>query len=1607
MADSIVYPVGGMDYDSEDRSIEAGDYRYALNIRNSYAYGERQGVATNLYGNEQITGYALPNGINKVIGYIEDTFFQTGIYFVWNSNGNHQILRYYPNKITNSNPYGVIEQIIQYDFNWTENEQITGISLVDGKLLYWTDSIKPRTINIDKGNNTEKRKSWKVYLPNNYVQPFQSWGWSVYSMDGIQLFAGVFSFAGNTTREQAFEQIANTINAAVPQYLTAQSCGCDLDVTEVGVNQVYFDFAGNGNYKVVANNWYGLNLVERYFDLIEWIPAFQPTYEWRKDVERQSNFVKNNVWQFRLQYIYDDNQESKLSPISNISLNNISCNDQNYDLYNYIKINFNNADAVDSNIWVVLKSIRVLYRIGNNGLWRDVITLEPCDFYALDGITPIAEYDFYNDQVTKSTPESLSIVPFDRVPRKANSLTFSENRIITGGALEGYNAPDCVDANLTVNVEDIEKQPLYKVSGIVRIYQPTLMNSPATPAQAKTTNPSSKANAPIWQMQSATIDEENPADPQSNIPMFGGVLVAGGDIYIENTIGTQTLSPNKVAVLMQQYLPESGFVVYAAGTDTFAITKQITRNQLSQLNSGVIDFSSTSGRDRYRDFLQSKIANPSDQSLDLVSSFEMELPAGRYVLRLASHWCSFGDVLGKGAIYDLRAGRSYQQTSTNVYGVDTSPIGGTWYGGVSEIVINVTNSDVYVGEFVVQDMVLWQQLGGGSGDGYFKVFTGYLYDAEGNVGVDDLQSAISVERSLVTLDSRPNTEYNRCVTDHNGYFYTSDYDTTNIRIIADQVSNVPLSPTALREGGDVIYRDTTTSALFALKNGTLTPYSASSATIWNNTIFISDDFNDLIVPTTNRDARNTCSSVITGRILDANGEPVYANIIYTNGRTATQDNTGAFRLVAWGSRWQGGYINNNNRIHDNLIFSGNDFCSIEFENTGIFTIQFTEFGINPTATPTPYSPTAVFALGDKSATDSGNIILKSQKRGSFKRFGIRYSDEAGRYTSVIPVADIYIPFITEPLDSIGQVGVFKTGIASITWTIQQDAPLFAKTYQWVRTKDRIYGKQLSWICSEVQYLALTAFEESGTAELPEILTSFEAGGYSSIKVSVTNIVDYYRLNNDSLVTYEFDEGDRLRLVADKDGVRYQQLIDFEIVNYETTTQSLILKNNGVNVEITNGCMIEIYNSLLGAETEEETWYEIGECYDVVNGQHSVTSGTFTGGDSYFRYRKVPVFEAGSSSRYYVDVFECKTISDFYESEDEDIGRIGIVSKQFNEIYRPTLVQHSGLYIPNTQINELSNFEPLSEIELSISVGAIKNLIAFTKRMLVVSEYKMITIYFGEQLIQNATATDNLLAISNKVFNNYTILQGDWGTQHPASVQQKDSFVWGYDARIKEFWQYDVNGVDSIVKKVRSLFKSFPVFDENTLIVAGIDKYYNEYICTIRPNVGLPLTIAYQLDKRRWTTFYSYHPEYIGKINNSIVTFKDGNMWLHDVNQFAANNFYGIKSTSVLRLVFNTEPFIEKIWFALRLEQKGLSGGNDWAALSISNRNGQISRLFKDKFRKIEEYWFAYFKRDLTTNVSNPIANGAYMRSASLTVELVNDSDLEVELRTAIANTDAS
>ena len=65
------------------------------------------------------------------------------------------------------------------------------------------------------------------------------------------------------------------------------------------------------------------------------------------------------MFQFRLQYVYDDNEKSALSPISQIASGNSLINIAQANSLNYIDVDFNNEDILDITNWVVVKWIRL------------------------------------------------------------------------------------------------------------------------------------------------------------------------------------------------------------------------------------------------------------------------------------------------------------------------------------------------------------------------------------------------------------------------------------------------------------------------------------------------------------------------------------------------------------------------------------------------------------------------------------------------------------------------------------------------------------------------------------------------------------------------------------------------------------------------------------------------------------------------------------------------------------------------------------------------------------------------------------------------------------------------------------------------------------------------------------------------------------------------------------------------------------------------------------------------------------------------------------------------------------------------------------------------
>ena len=122
------------------------------------------------------------------------------------------------------------------------------------------------------------------------------------------------------------------------------------------------------------------------------------------------------------------------------------------------------------------------------------------------------------------------------------------------------------------------------------------------------------------------------------------------------------------------------------------------------------------------------------------------------------------------------------------------------------------------------------------------------------------------------------------------------------------------------------------------------------------------------------------------------------------------------------------------------------------------------------------------------------------------------------------------------------------------------------------------------------------------------------------------------------------------------------------------------------------------------------------------------------------------------------------------------------------------------------------------------------------------------------------------------------------------------------------------------------------------------------------------TLTYDEGVQGWPSFYSYAPDFMIGMNNYFYTFKNGNLYRHNVNA-TRNNFYGTQYTSKIQSVFNDLPLENKLFKTLNLE-----GDDSWEAYMRTDiqDSGYIDDAW---FEKKEGAWFA-FVRNLGTVPAN-------------------------------------
>lgn len=80
------------------------------------------------------------------------------------------------------------------------------------------------------------------------------------------------------------------------------------------------------------------------------------------------------------------------------------------------------------------------------------------------------------------------------------------------------------------------------------------------------------------------------------------------------------------------------------------------------------------------------------------------------------------------------------------------------------------------------------------------------------------------------------------------------------------------------------------------------------------------------------------------------------------------------------------------------------------------------------------------------------------------------------------------------------------------------------------------------------------------------------------------------------------------------------------------------------------------------------------------------------------------------------------------------------------------------------------------------------------------------------------------------------------------------------------------------------------------------------------------TLTYDESGNGWTSFHSFIPDWMQRLNNRFFTVKDGQLYLHnDEDNSVRNNFYGVQYPTTIKAVINQYPSEIKVAKTIMLE----------------------------------------------------------------------------------------
>jgi hypothetical protein len=326
--------------------------------------------------------------------------------------------------------------------------------------------------------------------------------------------------------------------------------------------------------------------------------------------------------------------------------------------------------------------------------------------------------------------------------------------------------------------------------------------------------------------------------------------------------------------------------------------------------------------------------------------------------------------------------------------------------------------------------------------------------------------------------------------------------------------------------------------------------------------------------------------------------------------------------------------------------------------------------------------------------------------------------------------------------------------------------------------------------------------------------------------------------------------------------------------------------------------------------------------------------------------------------------EDPAFSDYFVSDFNDRGRIGIEDVYAQEKQLKALVGHTSQYLDNTRVNRLNQVNFPNITYLREEQGPINRLIMNGFTLTCLQDRKNTSIYIQRAMSVNGTGDSNVI-LTDKTFGGTRPLEEDWGTVHGGSVIKADGFVYYYDYQNAAFVASTGGGQVDIAKSGKFSKGAYLLTKEMTpdnFVNAAVSKNFDEIHWYTVNDLGETITYVYNFKTKRWAFRMEHAMDFQGAMGRYHYTFKDGQVYLE--NSGDELTFFDEQQTQSVDFVFNLDPTTVKFYLNLWM-QTNVKWDVPFIAIpaSLNASTGMLSHLSQSQFKAQEGYITAGYRGD--------------------------------------------